>query len=120
MAATPLPAPEDTLLEPPDADEVRRLTDGVLDAIEPPGGRTEFQTILVTSAFEAMTGHPSSETPGRQPVTPEQFGSWLARRNQAFRQRILQTMMYGQENHTSNLLPCFSDSNLFTKPERKW
>ena len=54
---TPLPTPDTVRLGPPDADEVRALTYGVLSAIAPATGHSEFQQLLVTAAFEAMTGH---------------------------------------------------------------
>ena len=94
MTPTPLPSPGDTLLTPPDADEVRHLADGVLAAIAPPEGRTEFQELLVASAFEAMTGHPV-DTRDRPSIAPDAFAAGLARRNEAFRTRILQTMILG-------------------------
>ena len=94
MSATPLPSATDELLTPPDADEVRHLADGVLTAIAPPQGRTEFQDLLIASAFEAMTGH-AVDVDDRPPISPEAFAAGLARRNEQFRTRILQTMILG-------------------------
>ncbi|HSL59743.1 MAG TPA: hypothetical protein VK866_17980 [Acidimicrobiales bacterium] len=91
---TPLPSPEATRLGPPDADEVRHLTDGVLTAIAPVGGATEFQRLLIGAAFEAMTGH-AVATEDRPTIDPEGFAAGLADRNEAFRTRILQTMILG-------------------------
>ncbi len=91
---TPLPTPEIVRLGPPDADEVRALTYGVLSAIAPATGHSEFQQLLVTAAFEAMTGH-SVDLTDRPIVSAEEFGTGLADRNEAFRTRILQTMILG-------------------------
>ena len=91
---TPLPPPDQALLEPPSADEVQALTDGVLAAIQPADGPTEFQALLIGAAFDAMTGHRPTTT-DRPPVDGAAFGARLARRNEAFRTRILQTMILG-------------------------
>ena len=46
---TPLPDPSHTNLEPPGPEEVAALTFGVLSAIRPPQGHTDFQRLLVGS-----------------------------------------------------------------------
>ena len=96
MTATPvpLPTPEATRLSPPDADEVRALAYGVLSAIDPATEHRGFQELLVTAAFEAMTGHAVDIT-NRPTVTAAEFAAGLADRNEAFRGRILQTMILG-------------------------
>ncbi len=91
---TPLPAPGHARLGPPEADEVQLCTDGVLTAIAPADGVTEFQTLLVGSAFEAMTGHDPA-TGDRPALTPGELAEGLADRDEAFRTRILQTMILG-------------------------
>ena len=91
---TPLPAPADTDLHPPDAEEVALLTRGVLSAVRPPAGHTEFQHLLIGAAFEAMTGHEVTVT-DIDPIDADRFAAALARRNEAFRTRILQTMILG-------------------------
>jgi hypothetical protein len=90
---TPLPSPDRTNLEPPHPDEVELLARGLFSAIAPANGPTELQHLLITAAFEAMTGH--LPTTDHQPISPEDFGACLARRNEAFRSRILQTMILG-------------------------
>ena len=90
---TPLPSPDRTNLEPPRPDEVELLARGMFSAIAPATGPTELQRLLITAAFEAMTGH--LPTTDHEPITPEAFGVCLARRNGAFRSRILQTMILG-------------------------
>ena len=91
---TPLPTPEQTRLGPPDGPEVQVTADGVLSAIAPSSGPTEFQTLLIGAAFEAMTGH-RPETADRPAVGAAALASRLADRNEAFRVRILQTMILG-------------------------
>lgn len=91
---TPFPQPADTDLTPPDRDEVELLCAGVMSAITPPGGATELQQVLMRACFEAMTGHEvDPETATR--VSPAELGRGLSRRNEAFRTRILQTMILG-------------------------
>jgi hypothetical protein len=90
---TPLPDPPDAHLLPPDAAEVEALARGVLSAIAPDGGTTELQRLLIGAAFEAMTGHTPSMT--GEAIDAETFAAGLARRNEAFRTRILQTMILG-------------------------
>ncbi|MEM7339463.1 MAG: hypothetical protein AAF467_12500 [Actinomycetota bacterium] len=91
---TPLPSPDATLLTPPDAAEVQGLTDAVLSAISPGDGASELQALLVGAAFESLTGHGPVIT-DRPVVTPAEGGAILANRNEAFRTRILQTMILG-------------------------
>lgn len=90
---TPLPDPSDTNLEPPDATEVAWLARGVVSAITPPDGLTELQGVLVEAMFEALTGH--SVDLADPPLGAQEFAVGLARRNEAFRTRILQVMILG-------------------------
>lgn len=90
----PLPAPGQARLGPPDADEVQLCTDGVLSAVAPTGGLTDFQELLVGSAFEAMTGHTPATT-DRPETSPVDLATGLSDRDEAFRTRILQTMILG-------------------------
>jgi hypothetical protein len=90
---TPLPEPDQTDLDRPGAAEVAFLSRGVLSAIEPAGGHTQLQAVLMEATFEAMTGFPADL--GAPPISPAEFGSGMARRNEAFRTRILQIMLLG-------------------------
>lgn len=91
---TPLPESARTDLEPPDRAEVELMVAGVMSAIRPPSGPTELQVLLMGACFEAMTGH--SVDPTTTPdVGPSDLARGLARRNAAFRSRILQTMILG-------------------------
>ncbi|MEM9036076.1 MAG: hypothetical protein AAGD18_15875 [Actinomycetota bacterium] len=91
---TPLPTSAEADLAPPDAEEVQATARGVMSAISPEGGASELQQLLMAAAFESMTGH-APETAGLAPIEPEQFAVGMARRNEAFRTRILQTMILG-------------------------
>ena len=91
---TPIPSDDQALLTPPSAEEVQATTDGVLSAIAPEGGPTEFQGLLIGAAFESMTGH-ATVTENRPAVGPADLATALAPRNEAFRTRILQTMILG-------------------------
>ena len=91
---TPLPHPDRARLDRPGPAEVQAMTDGVLSAIRPRSGPTEFQTLLIGAAFEAMTEHPVT-TNDRPTVSAADFGAGMADRNEAFRTRILQTIILG-------------------------
>ncbi|MCB0996250.1 MAG: hypothetical protein KDB21_14230 [Acidimicrobiales bacterium] len=90
---TPVPSPEAANLQPPDVEEVEHLARGVFAAISPDGGLSELQQLLTTAAFDAMTGVRPSES--HEPIDPDKFAEGLADRNEAFRVRILQTMILG-------------------------
>lgn len=94
MTATPVPSTTTVDLSPPTADEVAFLGRGVLTAISVGGCPTEFQALLVEAMFEAMTGHAFSSV-GFQPIEPKAFAIGMSRRNEAFRTRIVQTMILG-------------------------
>lgn len=91
----PVPLPTtDVDLRPPSAEEVAVTHRGVLTAVAPPGGPTEFQRLLMAAAFEAMTGHAvAADAP--TDVDAAALARRLARRNGMFRTRILQTMILG-------------------------
>ena len=91
---TPFPPPERTNLQPPDRDEVEFLTRGVISAISPSTGPTELQYLLIEAAFEALTGHGVSAA-DVEPIGPAELARGMADRNEAFRTRILQTMILG-------------------------
>ncbi len=93
MMSTPLPDPADTDLERPSPAEVEFLARGVASAVAPHGGLTELQRLLIPAAFESMTGHlPSVD---QDSIDAAEFARGLARRNEAFRVRILQTIILG-------------------------
>jgi hypothetical protein len=90
----PLPSEADTNLRPPDSPEVELLARGIVSAIRPPGGLTELQTMLFDATFEAMTGV-TVHVADLAPISPRAYAQGLARRNEAFRSRMVQSMITG-------------------------
>jgi len=88
----PLPGPDVVDLVPPAATEVQATAAGVASAVAPAGGLTEVQRVLIEALFPAMTGH-AVHVDDIEPVTPEELGATLARRNLAFRTRGVQVML---------------------------
>src|SRR6202011_1520549 len=74
-------------------DEVYLLSRGVVSAIEPAGGLTQLQAVLMEATFDSMTGYPLDL--GAPRISPPEFAAGLARRNEAFRTRMLQVMLLG-------------------------
>jgi hypothetical protein len=89
----PFPSTETVNLNPPDADEVRFLSRGMLSAMAPPGGPTELQRTLVQAIVHEMTGFPVPEHP--EPIGPREYAEGLARRDEGFRTRMVQMMLLG-------------------------
>ncbi len=91
----PVPFPTDDRvdLSRPSAAEVLVLSRGVVTAITPPAGLTALQGVLMTATFEALTDH--AATLDAEPLGPVPFAEALARRNEAFRSRMLQMMLLG-------------------------
>jgi len=90
----PFPSDHEVNLRPPDSPEVELLARGIVTAIRPPGGLTELQTMLFDATFEAMTGvtvHVADLTP----ISARAYAQGLARRDQAFRSRMVQSMIMG-------------------------
>jgi len=91
---TPLPAPEDTNLLPPDHEESEFLVRGFVSAMRPAAGLTALQRLLVEAMAEAMTGT-SVDARTAELISAEDYAAGLARRNAAFRSRMLQMMLLG-------------------------
>jgi len=87
----PFPPAGATNLDPPDEAEVAVVSRGVVSATAPADGPTEVQRVLVEALFPAMTGHPASV--GGPPVGADELARALAPRNEAYRTRIVQTMV---------------------------
>ena len=90
----PVPFPEAgaVKLGPPDATETRVIAGGVAAAVEPEGGLTSLQRLLIEAMIESMTGFvvPARHVPR---LSAPEFALALARRNEEFRQRMLQFML---------------------------
>ncbi|HMG28054.1 MAG TPA: hypothetical protein VKH36_14715 [Acidimicrobiia bacterium] len=88
----PLPDADTVVLARPDADEVAAVAQGVASAVAPAGGLTDFQRILIEAVFHAMTGYPV-QLGAYPPMTAQEFATLLARRELAFRSRMVQSML---------------------------
>ena len=90
----PVPFPDDVnvLLTPPDAAEARTIAGGVAAAVAPDGELTGLQRLLIEALTESMT---TFVVPVRQVprLGPLEFARALTRRNEPFRQRMLQFML---------------------------
>jgi hypothetical protein len=93
--AVPLPTAEQVLLTPPDAAEAGLIVRGFVSATAGPDGPTEIQRLLFEAVTRALTGH-RIDPAGVTPVTAAEFARMLARRNLAFRTRIVQLMVLGE------------------------
>ncbi len=90
--STPFPSDDEVDLIPPGPDEAQALAVGIASAVAPDGGLTPLQHLLIESLLPAMTGH--RVTVGeRETMPPAELGATLARRNPAFRTRIVQNMV---------------------------
>ena len=97
----PLPDERSVLLVPPDAAEVACLARGVVSAVAPAGRLTGLQETLLTALFRALTGFeidPAAVQAGLavKPYGAADFAGDLARRDAAFRGRIVQTMVIAE------------------------
>ena len=90
----PLPSDSDVNLRPPDSPEVELIARGIISAITPPGGLTDLQQLLFDATFEAMTGV-TVHTADLVPISAHAYAQGLARRNAAFRSRMVQSMIMG-------------------------
>ena len=90
----PVALPDDStvLLVPPDAAEAAFVARGVATAVAPEGGLTALQDMLLRAFFESMTSHVVDPALG-DPIGPAEFAAGLARRNLAFRTRVVQAML---------------------------
>jgi hypothetical protein len=91
---TPLPTLEDTNLAPPDHAESEFLVRGFASAMRPDSGLTDLQRLLIEAMADAMTGT-KVDAASAVPISAEDFAAGLARRNEAFRSRMLQMMLLG-------------------------
>ena len=95
MRAIPLPSAEDVLLQPPDRAEAELLAGGVCAAVEPAGGLTQLQRMVIHALFESMTGH-VVDLDAMPRKSPLELATGLTRRNLEFRTRIAQVMLLGE------------------------
>src|SRR3954449_11463084 len=93
-AAMPVPFPDPgaVYLSPPDAAEARIIAGGVAGAAAPAGVLTSLQRLLIEALTESMTGFavPANHVPR---LDAQEFAHAMARRDEFFRQRMLQFML---------------------------
>jgi hypothetical protein len=63
-------------------------------AIRPTAGHSEIQQLLIGASMDALTGHAVDVT-ALETIDPDAFASGMARRNEAFRTRVVQFMLLG-------------------------
>ncbi|MGZ4728559.1 MAG: hypothetical protein ACXWB2_12630 [Acidimicrobiales bacterium] len=88
----PMPSPADRLDTRPTAEEAQFTAVGVASAVAPSSGLTDVQRVLIEALFPAMTDHPV-DVSDYTPVTPLEFATGLARRDEQFRTRGVQVML---------------------------
>lgn len=93
--AVALPSDENVLLTPPDAAEAAFLMRGFVAATAGAGGLTEIQRLLFEALTRALTGH-RVDAAAAAPLSAPEFADGLARRNLAFRGRIVGLMVLGE------------------------
>src|SRR5690348_16828448 len=89
----PLPTPDTVNLAPPDRDEAALVHRGILSAVVANGAPTHLQQLVVSAVTHSMTGFDVSHATA--PLTASQLAGALARRDRAFRTRIVQIMILG-------------------------
>lgn len=84
----PLPPEGRSKQTPPDAAEARLIAGGVAAAVEPPGGLTGLQRMLIESVTDSMTGFvvPATSVPR---IDAPAFARAMADRDLPFRQRMV-------------------------------
>jgi hypothetical protein len=88
----PLPGPEEVLLERPSAEEAQATAIGLASASAHPDGLSDIQRVLLEATCSALTDH-AIDLSAFEPVTAHEFAEQLARRNLAFRTRVVQMMV---------------------------
>lgn len=93
IVPVPLPAPEETDLEPPGRDELRLIAGAVQTNAAPASGFTELQRAIMIGQAEALGGIQYDPAWRADVVTPMKLARGLARRDRFVRSRILQQVM---------------------------
>ncbi|HMF84014.1 MAG TPA: hypothetical protein VKI01_12130 [Acidimicrobiia bacterium] len=88
----PVPDTDTVVLTPPDADEVTAMARGFASAVAPAGGLTDFQRTLIEATVHAMTGQ-RVDLRSYTPMSALEFATLMARRELAFRSRMIQAML---------------------------
>ena len=92
---TPLPSVADTDLSRPSAAEAELIARGIVSAVSGPEGLTPLQSVLLAALFVSLTDH-AVDPSAAEPIGAAEFATLLARRNEAFRTRIVQLMVLSE------------------------
>ncbi len=87
----PFPTADTVNRDPPDAEEVGLLCRGILGVIAADGPPSQLQGLLAEALVPAMTGFPFGT--GEGPIDQAALAHAMARRNEAFRTRIVQLVI---------------------------
>jgi hypothetical protein len=90
--AVPLPDEATVNLVPCDYTETELLARAVSSAAAPPGGITHVQRAVINATIESMSGY-VLDVGQLPPLGPDEFADAMRRRDQAFRSRMVQTML---------------------------
>lgn len=91
----PFPRDDDADRTRPGAAEAELIARGIVAAVRPDDGLTPLQDTLIAALVVAMTGHEVAPA-SLEPITTAEFAQALARRDLAFRTRIVQLMLLGE------------------------
>lgn len=95
ITPVPLPTADTVNLVPPAPDEVLVTARAAATAVAPTGGLTEVQRAVLEAMVESMTGTAVDLT-AYEPMGPREFAEAMARRDQAFRERMVQAMLIAE------------------------
>ena len=85
----PMPDASTRLHTRPTAEEAQFTAVGVASAVAPAAGLTDVQRVLIEALFPALTEH-AVDVADYVPLTPLEFATGLARRDEQFRTRGVQ------------------------------
>ncbi len=88
----PLPTPATVDLDPPQLPEVQFIARGVVSAVAPPEGLTRLQALCFRALSDAMTDT-TLDLDAVEPIEAADCAAGLARRDEAFRVRMVQMMV---------------------------
>lgn len=88
----PFPSKSEADFGPPSSAEIELIFGGITTAVAQDGGLTRLQSMLLTALCEAMTGG-SFDPDECDRVTESELAEGLARRDEMFRTRVVQSMV---------------------------
>lgn len=95
IVPVPFPSDDDVHLVPPQPDEVLVAARAMATAAAPADGLTEVQRAVLEAKIESMTGT-AVDLATYEPLGPREFAEAMARRDLAFRERMVQGMLLAE------------------------